>query len=853
MVEFGKTLEESKRPEWSSYYLDYGRLKNILQKINAVTATGHRRSYSQSLLMSTLESPSTTNDAQMTLQLGWMEFRRILDQEIEKVVLFSLQEQGRMAEELSRLAQSKQQCLEHVSNLWQHYVQANPDYGDQIASQIRDLYRRHQSMAHHVLDYVSFCELNVTAVRKILKKHDKLHPRETLTQAYVNTFVSQTMDSHLHQLYNYGGLSAIVASLTRAFDQLQLAEALVLAMMKGGHPTRSLPQNSENRRHRVRSMPLFPTDLEMEATHGSTFAAQQQALILNSSLAMYGLQPPPTLIANADQPSTSRNMLHFPTNHSTSAVFPPLLSRFTPPFHEPLLDQIQAARSRLQQSTKYVELIAAKALIFADDDDIDDKHHHHAASPDTEAEVRRRKRLSSLLNLASTFFYMTNYYIVAPTTGQYAIQVGSSEALAGIIIGMTPNAALIATVLYGWWSNYAYKSALLFAAASSLIGNLCYALALRHHSIHLVMLGRFLNGFGSARSINRRYIADTFSRAERTAESAAFVTAGAMGMAAGPAIAALLGVWFRHFPPNNLIWTVETAPGWVMLILWLVYFVTTLLYFEEPDRSHLFSSKYTWIQSKVDSPQNDETQETKPLLSSSNKDTEHVAAITVAAIAKKPLPLYRNVPVMLTLWLYFVLKLVLECLLSSCATLTGFFFGWDSQHKGTFLAFLGGLMIPVNMVVAKLSQNYEDRELILGTLLIMFLSSLGILDYKASSASSYSIIQYVTVSICLFVSANVLEGPNMGLLSKTIPKNWARGTFNSGFLATEAGTAARSIGNILVSVAATFYGVQRLLNATFIPIVILVGLSTWCTHLLFDHLVEDDEDDEDNNARPATP
>jgi hypothetical protein len=272
-----------------------------------------------------------------------------------------------------------------------------------------------------------------------------------------------------------------------------------------------------------------------------------------------------------------------------------------------------------------------------------------------------------------------------------------------------------------------------------------------------------------------------------------------------------------------------------------------LLYFDEPDRSHLIgkATSHQGLGFK-----DTKMEETKPLLSSF-KATEHGDANTTPTTAIISLPLYRNVPVMMTLWLYFILKLVLECLLSSCATLTGVFFGWDSQHKGTFLAFLGGLMIPVNMVVAKLSQNYEDRELIVGTLFIMFLSTVGILDFTAGSASSYSVIQYVTFSICLFISANVLEAPNMGLLSKTIPKNWARGTFNSGFLATEAGTAARSIGNILVSAAAAFYGVENLLNATFVPVAALVGLSTWWTLRFFDQLVDDDEDD-DNSTGIAT-
>ena len=212
---------------------------------------------------------------------------------------------------------------------------------------------------------------------------------------------------------------------------------------------------------------------------------------------------------------------------------------------EPVLDMIHVARRRLKQSTKYVEVIAAQALLFdkseleGDDDSVSAlplrEQHERLLAEDKQRggrasrEERRKKKVSSLLNLASTFLYMTNYYIVAPTCGQYASKLGSSEAFAGIIIGMTPNAALIATVLYGWWSNYSYKPALIFAAASSWIGNVCYAMALHYDSLTLVLIGRFCNGFGSARSINRRFIADTFTRRERTAASAAFVTAGALG------------------------------------------------------------------------------------------------------------------------------------------------------------------------------------------------------------------------------------------------------------------------------------------------------------------------------------
>ena len=76
--------------------------------------------------------------------------------------------------------------------------------------------------------------------------------------------------------------------------------------------------------------------------------------------------------------------------------------------------------------------------------------------------------------------------------------------MAGLVIGMTPNAALVATVLYCWWSNHSYKAPLIFAAACSLLGNLLYASALHYDSTAFVLMGRALNGFGSARSINRK-------------------------------------------------------------------------------------------------------------------------------------------------------------------------------------------------------------------------------------------------------------------------------------------------------------------------------------------------------------
>lgn len=771
MVEFGKQLVSSQREEWSGRYIDYDRLKKIVKD--------YKRQKKLGVIV----------DEPIAPQHQVAHFRHALDQEIETVVLFLLERQGEIAAQLSQLNVEREKFQYLIVSDQEERQTTN----EQLAS-LQDLVRRYRVVGKSILEFVAFVELNVTAVRKILKKHDKNAPLK-LSNGYLSTSLligeDQDKSSHLHQLYHYGGLSALVATLQTAFLELYQSECHIL-------------------QHRPTSMPT---------THSSSMSSE---VSVQEGLA---LLPPSN--NNVTSPHLGWKPTRNLVTENRSYIIP---TTITLP-QEPILEKVHLARRRLMQSTKYVELVAAQALMFEDQDE---------PEPLGE-EMTRNQRISSFLNLLSTFLYMTNYYIVAPTSGHYAFRLGSSEAMAGIIIGMTPNAALLATVLYGWWSNYSYKPALLFAASSSVVGNIFYALALHHNSLTMIMVGRFLNGFGSARSINRRFIADTFSRNDRTAASAAFVTAGALGMAAGPAIAALLG---RMPVTESTLWTAETAPGWIMFGMWSIYFVVAFWFFEEPDRSHLF-------QSDVPKELRMESQEgeTKPLLqlplesfgvtASSNRGEADGSS------PAKETPIYLNVPVMLTLWIYFILKLVLECLLSSSATLTRYYFGWDSQSTGAFLAFLGLLMFPANMVVARLSQRYEDRELIYVSVIVMFVSLVGFMVYTPS----YSVIQYIIFSICIFVATNILEGANMSLLSKTIPKSWAKGTFNSGFLATEAGTAARSVGDLLISATAGLLGFGHLLNFTFFPLTILMFATILLMRRYFDHMMEDDDDDDESTIK----
>lgn len=493
---------------------------------------------------------------------------------------------------------------------------------------------------------------------------------------------------------------------------------------------------------------------------------------------------------------------------------------------EPVLSRIGQARRRLHKSTQYVKTVAARSLIFDSESSEDEDDETY----DMLKRLRQASKPSRLLNMLNTFLYMTNYYIVAPTSGKYAAELGAEASMSGVIVGMTPVASLASAVLYSWWANRSYKASLSFATVCLILGNLLYGMALSYDSVAMALAGRMLNGFGGARAINRRYIADNYSREERTQASALFVTASALGMAAGPALAAAL----HYLPDYNFAGieiTTETAPGWVMFALWTIYLIALVVWFVEPDRME----RERFLERRRSMLENGMGNSSIAVVAAKMGETTPLISRSHSMGSPPPLSsLWQNVPVVASLFIYIVLKLVLECLITASSTIAMYHFNWGSTNNGMYLAALGLLMFPTNMVVGWMSFRYEDREMIMLSEIAMFVGVGIIVNY-----GHYSVAQFVAGGVIIFISTNVLEGVNMSLLSKTIPKSFAKGTFNSGLLATEAGTFGRAIGDIAITVVG-LPGIKYVLNWTFVPLIAVSLLTILYTARVYHKLATDD-------------
>lgn len=680
MVAFGKKLKDRQIQEWQGYYINYKLMKKRV------------RQYAQQIQQGTLDRRHVLKD-----------FSRMLDNQIEKIVLFLLEQQGLLASRIAKLGEMHND------------LQEEPEI-----HKITELRESYRTVGQELLNLLYFVEINAVGLRKILKKFDKRFGYR-FTDYYVKTRANHPY-SQLQQVFKHVGIGAVVGALSRNLHELQDRQG--------------------------------------------------------SYLSIY------------DQPAL--------------------------PLQDPVVDKINAAVDRLSNSTNFLNFLAQHALIMQDDlptpseEHVDDERYHF---------------MSLLLNLANTFLYMINTYIIVPTADDYSTSLGAAPTVCGIVIGAMAVAQVFSSVYFSAWSNKSYFRPLVFSSVALFVGNIFYACAYDVHSIWILLLGRLFCGLGSARAVNRRYISDCVPLKIRMQASAGFVSASALGMACGPALAGILQTNFKIY---NLTFNQNTLPGWVMAVAWLVYLVWLWISFQEP--SHFAEENHTPNQSNVvDNGAVDngalEKGLKQPLLITSDdkvdEDIDQDYDDSEEAPEESRLPAnsigsaYRLLTpsVKVQLLIYFMLKYVMEILLSESSVVTTYYFNWSTSTVAVFLACLGLTVLPVNIVVGNyISNMFEDRQILLTSEIMVCIGVL--LSFHV--IFPYSEPQYICSGLLLFVSAEVLEGVNLSLLSRVMSSRLSRGTYNGGLLSTEAGTIARVIADATITLAG-FLGQSRLLNVTLLP------------------------------------
>lgn len=697
MVAFGKKLKERQIQEWQGYYINYKLMKKKVKQ------------YVQQI-----------EDGAQNRRHVLKDFSRMLDTQIEKIVLFLLEQQGLLASRIAKLGE------QHDA------LQQQPDI-----SQISELREAYRAVGRDLLKLLFFVEINAIGLRKILKKFDKRFGYR-FTDYYVKTRANHPY-SQLQQVFKHVGVGAVVGAISRNLGDLQDRQG--------------------------------------------------------SYLSIY------------DQPAL--------------------------PLQDPVIDSIKAAVDRLTHSTNFLHFLAQHALIMQEElptaveEHVDDQRYHF---------------MSLLLNLANTFLYMVNTYIVVPTADNYSMSLGAAATVCGVVIGAMAVAQVFSSVYFSAWSNKSYYRPLIFSSIVLFVGNTMYALAYDLDSIVVLLLGRLFCGLGSARAVNRRYISDCVPLKIRMQASAGFVSASALGMACGPALAGLLQINFKIY---KITFNEDTLPGWVMAVAWLVYLIWLWISFKEPVRETQESNIQQ--ESNAEPVENDALEKglAQPLLLSSedkqeDEDGDQDNDVSEEAPEESRGPAtsigsaYRLLTpsVKVQLLIYFMLKYAMEILLSESSVVTTYYFNWSTSTVAIFLACLGLTVLPVNIAVGSyISNMFEDRQILLASEIMVLI---GIL-LSFNIIIPYSVPQYVCSGLIMFVSAEVLEGVNLALLSRVMSSRLSRGTYNGGLLSTEAGTVARVIADSTITLVG-YLGESKLLNITLLPSLLICISSIIATFFTYNSL-----------------
>ncbi|XP_042459578.1 SPX domain-containing membrane protein OsI_21475-like isoform X1 [Zingiber officinale] len=682
MVNFGKKLMANRVQEWEKYYINYKLMKKkVKQYVQQMEQGGKERCH------------------------VLKEFSRTLDDQIEKTVLFFLEQQGIIAHRIQKLGEERTVLLEQP-----------------VISKMSELREAYIEVGHDLLKLLRFVDMNATGIRKILKKFDKRFGYK-FTDYYISTRSNHPY-SQLQQVFKHVGIAAVVGALSRNLAEIQ----------------------------------------ERQGSYPSLY----------------------------DQPSTAMMV------------------------QDPVIYLIQESVDKLTHSTNFLKFLGQHALIHEGEEQVDERRYHF---------------VSLLSNLVNTFLYMVNTYIIVPTADDYSMSLGAAATVCGIIIGSMAVAQVFSSVYFSAWSNKSYFRPLVFSSIVLFLGNTLYALAYDLNSLTILLIGRLLCGMGSARAVNRRYISDCVPNEIRMKASAGFVSASALGMACGPALAGLLQTNFKLY---LLTINQDTLPGWVMAFAWLAYLIWLWISFKEPvrntdDAGHvgIEALESGLVQPLLNGSEQKQNDDEECNGSEEGPEESHKPATSIASAYRLLTP-----SVKVQLLIYFMLKYSMEILLSESSVVSGYYFGWSTGQVAIFLAVLGLTVLPINAIVGTyISNMFEERQILLGSEILVLLGIL--LSFKVTG--TYAVPQYVGSALITFVAAEVLEGVNLALLSQVMSSRLARGTYNGGLLSTEAGTLARVLADGTITLAG-YLGESWLLNVTLLPSLLICVGSIAATLLTYNSL-----------------
>lgn len=599
------------RVDWTPFYLDFEALQTRLANV--------KRDFGLRKAVSTKSLKGETRT-----------LAEILDKEVEKIVLFYLRIQGELAERTWELREKQVNMLK----------------GDTVVTeqQIEIMCQHFRDLSYEVIELLEFLDYNVLGLRRIIKRHDRMFDLKMGRIYFDSRLQGGGKNSPLIQLYHQEGIRAIVATLRKGFEDLHEARIDLTSIKnwqlnKGGssgkydspnygaiadYSTAAREGNgiSAGSAYSYSGYGYVQAGLSRISSSGSLLAADQiprtryltRLKVSNSVPQLDDIEALEATVNRAQEEQEQRKLKNNSGSYYDAAQglrrVSSWLSGQPPQVHgngkrkggmlltrtvsdlEPCLRRLadtqeKVIRSQQRTTSEYLATHSIMALENQEEEQEEEDEEGAAPSGIELLQSKVTSKFGLFLHLLVTFLYMANQYVVAPTSAEYSRLLGEDAAMSGLIIGLSPAAALISALVYSIWTNYSFRDPLIVAVTLAVIGNLMYAVAFQMQSANMLFFGRVVSGLGAPRGIARRYISDHVANKHRTLASSHFVTASALGLAFGPLISSIVtfanvNITYTFYGVTLVRLVNVTAPGWIMFALWLTVLVCIFTGYTEP-------------------------------------------------------------------------------------------------------------------------------------------------------------------------------------------------------------------------------------------------------------------------------
>lgn len=417
------------------------------------------------------------------------------------------------------------------------------------------------------------------------------------------------------------------------------------------------------------------------------------------------------------------------------------------------------------------------------------------------------------LTLMHTFLFTMNGFIVQPSNPLYLARLNASPFLTGIILGMTPLAAVVSTFGYSYLVNKGYRHTYYISLLSLICGNFLYSYADSVNSVMVMATGRIFVGFGGARVVNRRYLIEQVPDRMIMHYSLLYVIMICLGMAAGPAIALVLfNIPEFTLTSINLNFNPYTNPGWICMALWVIFsFILLSLFDDNAIKYH--GSISADIENRT--PPAGGTFESREKVEKCVKEIKklnqnftnvNLVEKDIESLIKEEEETFSYLSIAFTLLSVILItsRMTAECLFILSPLILPHYYGLSPSAISLFLCTVSLMVLPIGFLVNNISKSTQERYLIKVFHFVNIGCCFLLIRFDFFFHLQFPLF-FILFSI-LFVSSNILESVDSALLTKIMPSNHLgmHRIMNPGLMIILTTTVGRFFGCLIVSIFGVF-------------------------------------------------